>query len=204
MGEEDLKNLDKGQVILQQLRANKEIILVCWLVALAWIPILGQNVNNTGLILVFSWLIIPAAVLDYKYMMLYNRLLWPVFLIGVAVAMSINVFIPGYLLTNILGCLLFGSFMHFLRIISRGGMGLGDIKYAYAMGIWLNLEQVLVAIMLAYLLASLGSCLWVWWKGIKLSELGGCCIPFGPFIATGCVGSFLFSNQLLAWYVGWL
>src|SRR3989344_7251423 len=90
------------------------------------------------------------------------------------------------------------AFFLVIFLVSAGRwMGFGDVKLAFFMGVLLGLQNVTVALFLAFVLGAIvGLCLMVLkQKNIK-SE-----IPFGPFLIVGSAIA-LFSGQSIAtWYL---
>ncbi len=82
-----------------------------------------------------------------------------------------------------------------LRILSRGGLGWGDIKWMSAISIWLTNIQIIVMIYVSCLasvlyLASLYS----------IRNTGRRYIPFGPFLCIGAWSALHFANVWEAIY----
>lgn len=94
----------------------------------------------------------------------------------------------------------FGAAAFFLLIvlISRGKwMGIGDIKLAFLMGLFLGFPEILVALFSAFFLgAIIGVGLIVSRKKTLKSE-----VPFGPFLATGTLIAFFWGNEIISWYL---
>lgn len=89
--------------------------------------------------------------------------------------------IVGSLRDALLGALLGAALLFALRTLSRGGIGLGDVKYAAAFGIWLGWQGTLLALMLAF---ALGACLALVLLGIgRLGRRDR--LAFGPFLSAG-------------------
>ena len=80
--------------------------------------------------------------------------------------------------------------------VSRGGMGFGDVKLAFVLGVWLGLEQSLLCLLLAFILGGfVGVSLLL--TGIKSREDA---IPFGPYLCVSGWVSLLCGKGLLALY----
>jgi len=87
-----------------------------------------------------------------------------------------------------------------LAVISRGGMGGGDIKLYLFVGLMLGFKLTMLSIFAASLLGSL--------YGLILALAGKyrrrMHIPFGPFIALGALLTYTFGERALALYFAWL
>ncbi len=104
--------------------------------------------------------------------------------------------IVGSLRDALLGALLGAALLFALRTLSRGGIGLGDVKYAAAFGIWLGWQGTLLALMLAF---ALGACLALVLLGIgRLGRRDR--LAFGPFLSAGAYLSYIGSAAFWSAY----
>ncbi len=94
------------------------------------------------------------------------------------------------------------AFFLFLYLITRGkGMGFGDVKLAFLIGIVLGFPKIITALYLAFLTGAIvGSILIIWRK----KKLKGGTIPFGPFLIIGAVLSLFFGEKILRLVSLWL
>ena len=89
-----------------------------------------------------------------------------------------------------------GGLMLLIFILSRGGMGAGDVKLSFVLGLWLGLKASIVFLMLAFILGgAIGVFLLA--TGIKQRKDP---IPFGPFLCLGAFISLLYSPYLIYYY----
>ena len=79
---------------------------------------------------------------------------------------------------------------------SRGGMGFGDVKLAFVLGVWLGLEQSLLCLLLAFIFGGVVG-VFLLLTGIKSRKDA---IPFGPYLCVSGWGSILWGKELLALY----
>ena len=79
---------------------------------------------------------------------------------------------------------------------SRGGMGFGDVKLAFVLGVWLGLEQSLLCLLLAFILGGVVGILLLL-TGLKTRKDA---IPFGPYLCVSGWVSFLCGKEIIAWY----
>ena len=99
-----------------------------------------------------------------------------------------------------IGALAGGGLLLVLAIISRGGMGGGDVKFAAALGFWLGWPGILLGLFIGFVSGGFISLL------LLVTGLRGRkdFIPFGPFIALGAWLTLLYGKQILAWYFSFL
>jgi leader peptidase (prepilin peptidase)/N-methyltransferase len=98
---------------------------------------------------------------------------------------------------SILGLLLgFGLYL-FIAVLSKGGMGGGDIKMMAMVGAVTGWKGVLLTTFLGSLVGSIvGIGLMIIKKKGRKTK-----IPFGPFLALGCMVSILFGEEVLKFYL---
>ncbi len=103
---------------------------------------------------------------------------------------------PGFW-DSLAALLIGGGFFYLVALVSRGGMGGGDIKLTAMMGAFLGLRDLGVAVFAGLLSGSA--------VGIALMIAGRKSrkdlIPFGPFLALGGVTAIFWSRQLIEWYL---
>lgn len=89
------------------------------------------------------------------------------------------------------------AFFLAIVLISRGkGMGLGDVKFAFLMGLLLGFPKLIVALFVAFLFGAVfGSTLVLIKKKTMHSE-----IPFGPFLVTGTLIALFLGQRMIDWY----
>lgn len=81
----------------------------------------------------------------------------------------------------VLGCLLGGSLLLLIRQLSHGGLGLGDVKYVMAIGLWLGWRALLPALLTAFVTGALAACCLLAAGRARCRQ----CLPFGPFLSLG-------------------
>ena len=98
---------------------------------------------------------------------------------------------------SLIGMVAGGSLFYLAAVLSRGGMGGGDIKMMAMVGALMGWKSVLLTTFLGSLTGSLiGVFLMVFrGKGRKTK------IPFGPFLALGASITLFFGQEILLWYL---
>lgn len=88
------------------------------------------------------------------------------------------------------------SLLLLIAVISKGGMGGGDVKLYGVLGIALGLKLVLLSFFLAVFFgAVLGGI------GMLVGKVKkGKAIPFGPYICVGVLISYFYGEKILSWY----
>jgi len=140
----------------------------------------------------FSALIVVTFI-DLSHQIVPDRITLPGIVIGAIAAATV---LPAGLVNALIGIFLGGGLFYLVAILSRGGMGGGDIKLIAMIGAFLGWRDVLLTIFIAaltgsmvglYLMIMLG-------KGRKYP------VPFGPFLAIGAVVSLYWGPEIMIWY----
>jgi leader peptidase (prepilin peptidase)/N-methyltransferase len=104
-----------------------------------------------------------------------------------------------HLLRAVLGGVIAFVILFGIHVVQPRGMGFGDVRLAGVIGAglgWLSLGHVFVGLFLAFLTSAvIGIALIA--SGIKSRKDR---IPFGPYLALGCVLAVLWGEPLLRWY----
>lgn len=145
--------------------------------------------------LFLSSLLLVAAFIDLDHMIIPNRLV----LAGLAAGAA---FIPATgeitALNALGGAASASGFLLMLNIVTRGGMGMGDVKLAAVIGLFLGWPLTALALFAAFLLGGLGGVLLIMSGKKKRKDP----IPFGPFLSAGAFVGFMWGRDLAGLYAG--
>ncbi|MCE5287114.1 MAG: prepilin peptidase [Pelosinus sp.] len=145
-------------------------------------------------VFILTAFLIVITFIDYDHQLILDKVLVWFAIAGVI----INLLLPDVgLLDMLLGALSGGGLLLLIAVISRGGMGGGDIKFAAALGLWVGWQLTLLCLFLAFLIGGVSGILVIILhiKGRKDY------IPFGPFIAAGLFISILYGSDITSWYL---
>ncbi|GLB58382.1 prepilin peptidase [Cytobacillus sp. NCCP-133] len=98
-----------------------------------------------------------------------------------------------YLLGGVVGF----SLLLIIAIVSKGGMGGGDIKLYAAIGVGLGPLLTIMSLVLASFAGAIAGVFLLLTGKVKRQEP----IPFAPFIFIGTILSFLYGNEIFQWYI---
>ncbi|GAB5046436.1 prepilin peptidase [Thermodesulfovibrio sp. TK110] len=96
---------------------------------------------------------------------------------------------------SLIGIVVGGGSLLIVSLISKGGMGGGDVKLNAAVGAFLGWKSALLTIFIGSLAGSIIGIL-------ILKKTGNRKIPFGPFLSLGALICLFFGERLLNWYFG--
>ena len=158
------------------------------------VVVVGPN-EDVWLGLAFVLLLVPVTVIDIDFRIIPNKLM----ILGTAVALAILALTrPGNIPEHLIAAVAAGGFLLIAAIAYPGGMGMGDVKLAFVMGLFLG-RDVGVAMLAGLLAGSLIGAAVIARKGAK--EGRKTAIPFGPFLALGGLVGLLAGEPVVDWYL---
>jgi len=155
-----------------------------------------------AIILFYICLFIVILVIDLEHRLILNKVVYPVMVVALLLSIFFSIFFPQSEIVPEIKQAVIGSgigLVVFLLIvlISRGGMGWGDVKLAALIGLVTG-YLVIVALLMGMILGGLVAILLLGLKIKKRKEA----IPFGPFLAVATIVTLLWGNDILNWYLG--
>ncbi len=154
-----------------------------------------------GAALLFTWMLIALAVIDFDHQILPDNLTLPLIWIGLLVNLYPNpAFAPltSAVIGAVAGYLSLWSVFHIFKLITgKEGMGYGDFKLFAAFGAWLGWQNLPLMVLLASLVGAIvgGALILVLGRDRQLP------IPFGPFLCAAGWIALLWGNDLTRFYL---
>ncbi len=134
-------------------------------------------------------------VIDLERTIIPNKIVYP----SALVALLFSYLTPEIgILSAIYGGLAGFAIFLLIAIISRGGMGMGDVKMATLIGFATGFPLVFVALLLSVLMGGLVAIALLVLHVRKMKEG----IPFAPYLSLAAMATILWGNVILAWYLG--
>jgi leader peptidase (prepilin peptidase)/N-methyltransferase len=158
------------------------------------VGVLWGDATEVALGLVFVTMLVAVTLTDLDRRVIPNKVLLVSAILGIAIAAVGD---PSSLPQRAIAAAAAGGLLFLVALAYPRGMGLGDVKLAAVMGLFLG-RDVAPAILIALLAGSV--------VGVALIARHGAAarkraIPFGPFLAFGSVVALLAGNQLIDWYL---
>jgi leader peptidase (prepilin peptidase) / N-methyltransferase len=161
----------------------------------ATLVVLWGDAGEIALGLVFVTTLIAITLTDLERRIIPNKVLLAAALIGIAI---VAVSDPGSLPERAIAAVGAGGLLFLAALAYPQGMGLGDVKLAAVMGLFLG-RNVAPAILVALLAGSVFGLAMIARHGAAARKRA---IPFGPFLALGGIVGLLAGDELLDWYTG--
>jgi leader peptidase (prepilin peptidase) / N-methyltransferase len=138
--------------------------------------------------------LLVVALIDFDHKIIPNAITLP----GIAIGLGLSLWaLPITPVASLLGLLVGGTLFYLIAVVSKGGMGGGDIKLIAMIGTFLGWQGALFTIFSGALLGSL--------VGVTLMLLGKKGrkdkVPFGPFLSCGAILFMLSGEDLVQWYL---
>jgi leader peptidase (prepilin peptidase)/N-methyltransferase len=152
----------------------------------------------------FFWVLLVLSSIDLEYKLLPDRIVFPSLAVGGAglVVAALVRGEPERLVHAAVGAAIFGGFLFVVAFVYPAGMGGGDVKLSFLLGMFLGYLDgwgvVLVGMFLSFVLGGVIGVL------IMLITGGGrkMQVPFGPFLAMGTTLAIFVGHALLTAYLG--
>jgi leader peptidase (prepilin peptidase)/N-methyltransferase len=166
--------------------------LLCWHYGLS---------AELGVMIFYASLFIIIFVIDLEHGLILNKVVYPSMVVALLLALypwpwfseSIGMRVANAALGGAAG---FAIFL-LIAIVSRGGMGWGDVKLAALMGLATGFPLVFLAIIMAAILGGIVAVALMIAKKRTRRQT----IPFGPFLALAAMVTLLWGSDILSWYL---
>lgn len=150
----------------------------------------------------YACLFIIIFVIDLEHGLILNKVVYPSMVLALLLALYPWPWLNESIAMRVAYAALGGAigFVIFLLIalISRGGMGWGDVKLAALVGLATGFPLVFLAIIMGAILGGIVAVALVIAKKRKRRQT----IPFGPFLALAAMVTLLWGINILSWYLG--
>jgi leader peptidase (prepilin peptidase) / N-methyltransferase len=153
----------------------------------------------------YSYIYIAIALIDLKHQLILNKIIFP----GLVVALAISPFfiknelphtslVSWGVLNALIGAAAGFIFLLIPALVTRGGMGFGDVKMAALIGLTTGFPEVFVAVLGGIVMGGLVAIILLALKIKKRKEV----IPFGPFLSIASIISLVWGAQILDAWLG--
>jgi leader peptidase (prepilin peptidase)/N-methyltransferase len=157
---------------------------------------------DLGIMIFYDCVFTIVFVIDLEHGLILNKVAYPSMVVALLLALvpqpRLTLMIePGIASAALGGAIGFAIFL-LIAIISRGGMGWGDVKLAALIGLATGFPLVFVAIIMGAILGGIVAGALLITKRTKRRAT----IPFGPFLAAAAMATLVWGTDILSWYLG--
>jgi leader peptidase (prepilin peptidase)/N-methyltransferase len=164
--------------------------------ALCALVVLAKGPDEDALLgLALVLLLVPVTLIDLDHRIIPNRLM----LIGAILAPALVLLTaPDVLVEHLLAAVAAGGFFLVAVLAYPRGMGMGDVKLAFVLGLFLG-RDVGPALFVALFAGTLVGAAVIARKGA--TEGRKTAVPFGPFLALGALVALFAGDAMVEWYL---
>jgi leader peptidase (prepilin peptidase) / N-methyltransferase len=132
-------------------------------------------------------------IIDLKHQIIPDQLIYSSLgIVAIYEFLNLKSLFLNHFPTAVVACL----FFYFLHKITKGrGMGFGDVKLAFLIGLILGFPRVVIALYLAFLTGALVGVILILIGKKRFKEA----VPFGPFLAVGTIVSLFWGKEISQW-----
>ena len=151
----------------------------------------------------YCCLFIVLMVIDLERGLILNRIVYPAMVAALLISVVFSVFLPGLAIVPGIKYSAIGGGIGFglallIVVLSRGGMGLGDVKMAALMGFAIGFPLIFFTLILAAIIGGIVAAVLLLAKKKKRKEG----IPFAPILSLATIITLLGGGSILNWYLG--
>lgn len=129
---------------------------------------------------------------DLKYGIIPDKIIFPTI---IASSLYLLIYHSSFIINYLFSAVGAGLFFLVLFAGTKGrGMGFGDVKFAFLMGLILGFPKIIVSLYIAFLTGAIAGIILIIWRRKKIF---GTSIPFGPFLVLGTLVTVFFGNFIL-------
>lgn len=149
--------------------------------------------NLSAIAVIFYFFLLTISIFDIRYGLIFDKiLLCFLFVFFIFYNLQNSIFPP--IFEGILTAFSSAFVFILIQIISKNGMGGGDIKFIFCLGFWLGFEKIILAFYIGVFFALIAVIF------CKKFRKKGALIPFGPFLSLGAVIAFLYGEKIINLY----
>ncbi len=155
-----------------------------------------------GIMAFYACLFIIIFIIDLEHGLILNKVVYPGMVVAFLLALLPRPWLTQWLVTGVANAALGGAvgfvILFLIAIVSRGGMGWGDVKLAALIGLATGFPLVFFSLIMGAILGGIVAVSLMIAKKKTRRET----IPFGPFLALAAMITLLWGSDILSWYLG--
>jgi leader peptidase (prepilin peptidase)/N-methyltransferase len=159
------------------------------------VVLVKHSAGDIALGLTLVGILVPIALIDLEHRIIPNKITAPAAVAAIAIGLVLHRSgVAEQLIAGAAG----GGFLLVFVLAYPKGMGMGDVKLAAVLGLFLG-RSVAVAILAAVLLGTVVGSLVMARVGVKQGRKTA--VPFGPFLALGGIIALFAGPDIVHWYL---
>jgi len=156
-----------------------------------------------GIMAYYAASFIVVFVIDIEHELILNKVVYPALIVALLLSLVPQPWLTRWVVTTgianaaMAGAIGFAIFL-LIAVVSRGGMGWGDVKLVALIGLATGFPLVLFTIVLAAIIGTIVAVALMIARRRRFRET----LPFGPFLAVATMMTLVWGSDVLAWYMG--
>ncbi len=159
------------------------------------VVLVKHSTADVALGLTLVGILVPVALIDLEHRIIPNKITLPAAVVAVAIGLALK---PAGVPEQLIAGVAAGGFLFVFVLAYPKGMGMGDVKLAAVLGLFLG-RSVGVAILAAVLIGTAVGAIVMARLGVQQGRKTA--VPFGPFLALGGVIALLAGPAIVHWYL---
>jgi leader peptidase (prepilin peptidase)/N-methyltransferase len=155
-----------------------------------------------GVMAFYTCLFTIIFAIDLEHGLILNKVVYPGMVVAFLLALLPRPWLTQWLVTGVANAALGGAvgfvILFLIAIVSRGGMGWGDVKLAALIGLATGFPLVFFSLIMGAILGGIVAVALMIVKKKTRRET----IPFGPFLVLAAMITLLWGSNILNWYLG--
>ena len=168
--------------------------VLCAVLAVA-VVLVKHSAYDVVLGLALVAILVPIALIDLDHRIIPNRITLPAALLAIGIGLALK---PSAVPEQLIAGAAAGGFLLVFALAYPRGMGMGDVKLAAVLGLYLG-RSVAVALLTAVVAGTVVGLLIL--ARVGIAEGRKTAVPFGPFLALGGLLALLAGPAIVHWYV---
>lgn len=159
------------------------------------VVVVKHSAHDIALGLVLVGVLVPVALIDLEHRIIPNKITLPAAIAAIGIGLVTRpVGVPEQLIAGTAA----GGFLLLFALVYPRGMGMGDVKLAAILGLFLG-REVAVALFVGVLAGVLVGAAIMARTGVSTGRKTA--VPFGPFLALGGIVALLAGPTVVHWYL---
>lgn len=159
------------------------------------VVLVKHSAHDIALGLLLVGVLVPVALIDFEYRVIPNKITLPAALAAIGIGLVTR---PAGVPEQLVAGGAAGGFLLLFALAYPRGMGMGDVKLAAVLGLFLG-REVGVAVLTGVLAGTVVGVAIMASSGVARGRKTA--VPFGPFLAVGGVVAVLAGPAIVHWYL---
>lgn len=178
-----------------QISARYPIVELLTAVLAVAVVLVKHSAHDIVLGLVLVATLVPIALIDFDRRIIPNKITLPAGVLALVLGLALK---PAGVPEQLIAGASAGGFLLVFALVYPRGMGMGDVKLAAVLGLFLG-RAAAVALLAGVLAGAIVGVIVMARVGVK--EGRKTAVPFGPFLALGGIIALLVGSPIVHWYL---